>query len=83
MLYPIRYVKREWKILKDTMASTHAELVIQRSNCLNTLQEQGTKQIELLGKMSDTLEGVRLDFKEHRGYVQGLVQSPQRSRSKK
>jgi hypothetical protein len=83
MLYPVRYVRREWKALKESMAATQAELVLQRENCLTTLQNQGDKQIELLGKMSDTLDGVRMDFKEHRAYVQGLVQSPQRSRAKK
>src|ERR1035437_3240693 len=76
MLYPVRYVKREWKSIKDAVASTHAELVKQRENCLSTLQNQGDAQITLLTKMADTLDGVRLDFKEHRAYVQGLVQSP-------
>jgi hypothetical protein len=82
MLYPVRYARREWKSIKEAVASTHAELITQRTNCLQTLQNQGDSQIKLLAKMSDTLDGVRLDFAEHRSYVQGLVQSPMRARAK-
>jgi hypothetical protein len=57
MLWPVRKVRKEWAILKETMASTHAELVLQRTNCLGSLQKQGEEQVKLLGKVSDTLDG--------------------------
>ena len=83
MLYPIRYVKKAYEELLTAVNSTHAELVHQRENHLTHMEASGAEQVKLLSKMSDTLDGVRLDFKEHRAYVQGLVQSPQRPRSKK
>jgi len=80
-MFPFRKAKAEFVSLKETTAKIHEELTHQRQNCLATLQNQGDKQIELLGKMSDTLSGVRLDFAEHRSYVQGLVQSPRRTKA--
>ena len=81
IMFPFRKAKAEFVSLKETTAKIHEELLHQRTNCLNTLQDQGTKQIELLGKMADTLDGVRVDFKEHTGFIQGLVQSPRRTRA--
>ena len=78
MLWPIRKVRKEWVSLKDAVVATKAELETQRTNCLHTLSQQGDSQITLLTKMSDTLDGVRTDFKAHTAYIQGLVQSPRR-----
>ena len=82
MLWPVRKLRKEWVSLKDAVVATKQELEQQRTNCLATLQTQGDTQITLLTKMSDTLDGVRLDFAEHRSYVQGLAQNP-RTRTKK
>jgi hypothetical protein len=81
MLWPVRKVKKEWSSLKETTAKIHEELSQQRTNCLTRLQSQGDEQIKLLSKMSDTLDGVRLDFAEHRSFVQGLIQSPRRTKA--
>ncbi len=82
MLYPFRKVKKEWASLKEAVTSTQAELVLQRTNCLGTLQEQGTEQIKLLSKATDTLDGIRLDLAEQTGFLRaGAV--PLRRRSKK
>ena len=81
IMFPVRKARAEWISLKETTAKIYEELSQQRTNCLSTLQTQGDKQIELLGKMSETLSGVRLDFAEHRSYVQGLVQSPRRTKA--
>ena len=78
IMFPVRKARAEWISLKETTAKIHEELSQQRTNCLTRLQSQGDEQIKLLGKMADTLDGVRLDFAEHRSYVQGLVQSPRR-----
>ena len=80
-MFPFRKAKAEFVAIKTAVLETKKELEQQRTNCLSTLQTQGDKQIELLGKMSDTLDGVRLDFAEHRSYVQGLVQSPRRTKA--
>ena len=83
MLWPVRKIRKEWVSLKDAVVATKQELEQQRTNCLATLQKQGDAQIILLTKMSDTLDGVRMDFKEHTGFIQGLVQSPRKAYAKK
>ncbi len=83
MIYPVKYARREWKSIKEAIASTHAELVQQRENCLSTLQSQGESQITLLTKMADTLDGVRLDLAEQTGYLRASSAPPCRVRAKK
>ena len=83
MLWPVRKIRKEWVSLKDAVVATKQELEQQPTNCLATLQKQGDAQIILLTKMSDTLDGVRMDFKAHTAYIQGLVQSPRKSYAKK
>jgi hypothetical protein len=61
LMWPIRKIKTAYKELQDAINSTHAELVLQRSNCLTTLSNQGEKQIELLSKTVETLEAMHLD----------------------
>jgi hypothetical protein len=68
VLWPFRTIKKEWVEMKKNQASIHSELVQQRTNCLTTLQTQGDRQIELLGKVSDTLTGIALSQAEMTGY---------------
>ena len=60
-MWPIRKVKTAYKELQDAINSTHAELILQRTNCLQTLSNQGDKQVELLERMNGTLEAIHLD----------------------
>jgi hypothetical protein len=83
MLWPIRKARSEWVALKDAVIETKKELETQRTNCLATLSQQGATQIEILGKVADTLEGVRLDLKEQTGFIQGLTLSPRKRYAKK
>lgn len=69
-----------WPFTK--LAKIHEELTVQRTNCLQTLQEDGKTQIQLLEKVSDTLNGVRLDLKEQTGFLAAANQRP-RARTKK
>jgi hypothetical protein len=43
--------------------AVHTELTAQRTNCLDTLQRQGDKQVDLLGKSVDVLSEIRTDMK--------------------
>jgi hypothetical protein len=61
ILWPFKIAKKEWASLKEAIASTHAELVTQRTDSLGVLKEQGEKQVELLGKVANTLEAMHLD----------------------
>lgn len=62
--WPFRTVKKEWSSLTNKLDAVHVELSTQRNNCLTTLQNQGNEQIELLGKVADTLGEMRLDNRE-------------------
>jgi hypothetical protein len=81
MTYPFRFIMKEWKALKSSLADVHSELTQQRSNHLEHIQAGGEKQVELLTKVCDTLDGVRLDLKEQTGFIQGLTLSPRRAKA--
>ena len=81
MLWPIKYARREWKSIKEAVASTHAELITQRQNHLTHIQENGEQQTKILTKVVDILEGLRLDTQSQTGFIQGLALSPMRARA--
>jgi len=83
IVWPFKKAKKEWASLRDAVTSTQAELVLQRTNCLKTLSDQGEEQVKLLGKVSDTLDGLRLDTQAQTGFLQGMSMAPIRRRSKK
>jgi hypothetical protein len=68
VLWPFRKMKAEWTEMKKDQALIHTELVQQRTNCLTTLQTQGDRQIELLGKVVETLGDIRIGQAEMTGY---------------
>jgi hypothetical protein len=72
-MWPFRKARKEWVALKNEQSLIHQELVAQRTNCLATLQTQGDKQIELLSKMSGTLENISLSQAEMVGCLRGPV----------
>jgi hypothetical protein len=76
IMWPFTKARAEWTALKSDLASTHAELVAQRTNCLATLQTQGATQIEILGKAVAALDGVRLDLAEQTGYLKSAFSQP-------
>lgn len=78
--WPLRKARKEWAELKKETVNIHSELVQQRTNCLTTLQAQGSTQIELLGKTVSALEGVRLDLAQQIGCLQALTAQPLRVR---
>lgn len=75
MLFPFKmFVKKivgAWNEQEEILKSVKEELITQRTNCLKTLQEQGTKQIEVLEKMSDTLDSMRTSQAEMSGFLKG------------
>lgn len=68
-MYPVRKLKKAYTDLMQAVHSTKAELCLQRENCLTTLQQQGAEQVRVLAKVSDTLDGVRLDLAEQTGIL--------------
>ena len=64
MTYPFRFIIKEWRSLKTSISGMHSELVQQRSNHLEHIQDTGQKQVELLTKTTELLDGIRLDLRE-------------------
>lgn len=83
LLWPFRYARKEWKSLKETMNSTHSELVLQRENCLNTLQTQGQVQVDLLEKTVAALGDIKVELASQTGYLQASSGVPRTRRIKK
>ena len=88
IMWPLRKMKSEWNAMKSEQTNIHSELVKQRENCLQTLQTQGDRQIELLGKTVDILGDVRVSIAEMAGYCKantGISWSskPRRHKAKK
>jgi len=82
LMWPYKNIKAAYNELHSAVKATHAELVLQRENCLSTIQTQGSEQVKILGKVADTLDGVRLDLAEQTGYLRAGAGTPRR-RAKK
>ncbi len=76
IMWPFRSARKEWKSLKESVAETKAELVHQRENHLTHIEAHGKEQVDLLGKVVDVLDGVRLDLKEQTGFIQAMAILP-------
>jgi len=62
-MWPIRKVQNAYKEATAKLEAVHTELTTQRENCLSSLQRQGDKQIELLGKAVEVLGEMHTDSK--------------------
>jgi hypothetical protein len=71
LLWPFRKARQEWIGLKKGIAETQAELITQRTNCLSTLQDQGEKQITLLGEAVGVLREIHTSQAEMSGFLKG------------
>jgi hypothetical protein len=75
VLFPLRSLitklKAEWGSKGAILVDMQREMTLQRTNCLSTLQQQGSKQIELLEKTNQTLEAIHLGQSEMSGYIKG------------
>jgi len=67
------------------LAAIHSELIAQRTNCLQTLQNQGEEQIKLLGKAVTTLEGIHTSQASMAGFMQAtqIIAAPTLARRRK
>jgi hypothetical protein len=83
IVWPFKKAKKEWASLKEAINSTQAELVMQRENHLVHIEDHSKTQVDLLGKVCETLEGVRLDLREQTGYLRAASLPQPRSRSRK
>jgi hypothetical protein len=70
-MWPINQAKKAWKNLTAQLTHLQTELEEQRTNCLETLQQQGEKQIELLGTANTILTKMHDSQLEMTGYLRG------------
>ena len=78
LLWPFRKIKKEWTAFKTEQATIHSELVQQRENHLTHIEQYGKTQTELLAKICDVLDGVRLDLCEQTTILRVLGVAPTR-----
>lgn len=75
LLFPIKAliksIHTRWAKAVTTLDTVQNELVLQRTNCLTTLQSQGNQQIEILEKVASTLDHIRESQVEMVGYMKG------------
>lgn len=68
-MWPVKKAKRIWTENQEKLDKIASELAVQRTNCLTTLQDQGERQIALLTKAVDALDGIRVTQAEMSGYL--------------
>jgi len=68
IMWPIKRASKEWKALKEEQSAIHAELVQQRENHLTHIEKYSKDQVDLLGKVVDTLGEIRISQAEMTGY---------------
>jgi hypothetical protein len=72
LMWPFKAIKRKGEEITKELKAVQAELTTQRTNCLNTLQSQGEKQISLLERMADTLDKTHETQMSMSGFIQGM-----------
>jgi hypothetical protein len=60
-MWPIKLVKKSYEDAMEKLEEVHSELVAQRTNHLSHIEASNEKQVELLGKVAETLEAIHLD----------------------
>lgn len=72
-MFPVRTLIKKANEILDSFDSKllgiQEELSTQRTNCLTTLQNQGTEQVKLLEKVAGTLEAIHISQAEMSGYI--------------
>lgn len=69
LLFPLRAA---YNNVTETLGIVKNELSLQRTNCLQTIQNDGKTQITVLNKMADTLESMHTGQSELYGYLKGI-----------
>lgn len=70
-MYPFKVIKKEFTNAKAALSAVHEELILQRSNCLTSLQASGDAQVKLLEKAVSVLEGIHTSQAEMSGFLKG------------
>jgi hypothetical protein len=81
IMWPFRYARKEWKGMKEEQTRIHEELVQQRANHLTHIERYNKDQVDLLNKVCNVLDGVRLDLREQTGYLKAFTELAPRRRA--
>lgn len=60
-MWPIKRIQKAYVETIGKLETVHAELVSQRTNHLTHIEASNEKQVEILGKVADTLGAIHLD----------------------
>jgi hypothetical protein len=61
--WPFMLIKNEFAKARSILGALQSELITQRTNCLQTLQQQGDRQVDLLSKTVEVLGEMHTDSK--------------------
>lgn len=75
-LFPFRhaakYIKEQWEQKSALLTNINSELILQRTNCLTTLQTQGGEQTAALKEVAKTLTDIRVELASQTGHLEAL-----------
>lgn len=72
LLWPFKAAKSAVKAAGDRLTAVEKELVIQRTNCLATIQKNTETTNEILERVADTLDRTHETQVEMSGFLKGM-----------
>lgn len=72
LVWPFKAAKSAVKAATDRLTAVEAELVVQRTNCLSTIQKNTETTNTILERVADTLEKTHDEQVKMSGYIQGM-----------
>jgi hypothetical protein len=79
-MYPFKKIKSVYYEFTTKLDNINKELTTQSNNHLVHIENSNEKQLEVLGKVAETLNGVRLDLAEQTGLLRAGVPTVARKR---
>ena len=72
LVWPFKAAKSALKTATDRLVAVEKELVVQRTNCLSTIQRNTETTNEILERVADTLEKTHDEQVKMSGFIQGM-----------
>jgi hypothetical protein len=72
LVWPFKAVKSAVTAAATRLTAVENELVLQRTNCLNTIQNNTEKTNEILERVADTLDKTHETQMEMSGFLKGM-----------
>jgi hypothetical protein len=69
LMWPFKILKNKFEEFTAQLTKVQDELITQRTNCLQTIQNQGEIQIKTMERVADTLDQIHVSQAEMSGYL--------------